>query len=198
MPRNSSGDYSLPAGNPVTSGTPISSSVQNTTMSDMATALTDSLSRSGKGGMLVPFQLADGTVAAPSLAFTSDPTTGLYKPGTGQFAVSVQGVQAWQWNGVGASPANVNISYQPLYQRIAAVNYPVLNTKSDYTVAGSNQIQGQWEFTYNPTTFKGPQIAGAGAMLSFSHSQYYSGVVRVQSVAPGASDGKPGDIYLVV
>lgn len=48
MPRNGSGAYSLPAGNPVVTGTTISSTVHNATMSDIATALTNSLSKDGQ------------------------------------------------------------------------------------------------------------------------------------------------------
>lgn len=47
MARNGSGTYSLPAGNPVVSGTTISSTVQNNTMSDIATALTQSIASTG-------------------------------------------------------------------------------------------------------------------------------------------------------
>ena len=48
MPRNGSGTYSLPAGNPVVTGTTISSTVQNNTMSDVATALTASIAKDGQ------------------------------------------------------------------------------------------------------------------------------------------------------
>jgi len=48
LPRNGSGTYSLPAGNPVVTGTTISSTVQNTTMSDVATALTNSIAKDGQ------------------------------------------------------------------------------------------------------------------------------------------------------
>lgn len=48
MARNGSGTYSLPAGNPVTSGTAISSSTHNSTMSDIATALTQSVASDGQ------------------------------------------------------------------------------------------------------------------------------------------------------
>jgi len=47
MSRNSGGTYSLPAGNPVVSGTLISSTVQNSTMNDIATALTQSIASTG-------------------------------------------------------------------------------------------------------------------------------------------------------
>lgn len=48
MARNGSGTYSLPAGNPVVTGTTISSTTQNSTMSDIATALTNSVAANGE------------------------------------------------------------------------------------------------------------------------------------------------------
>jgi len=46
--RDGSGTYSLPAGNPVVTGTTIDSTWANTTLSDIATALTNSLSKDGQ------------------------------------------------------------------------------------------------------------------------------------------------------
>jgi hypothetical protein len=51
MSRNGSGTYSLPAGNPVVTGTTISSSWANSTMSDLAAALTDSVAADGQTPM---------------------------------------------------------------------------------------------------------------------------------------------------
>ena len=48
MAFNGSGTYSLPAGNPVVTGTTISSSATNTTNSDIATALTNCITRDGQ------------------------------------------------------------------------------------------------------------------------------------------------------
>jgi hypothetical protein len=48
MSRNGSGTYSLPAGNPVVTNTTISSTWANTTLSDIATALTNSLAADGQ------------------------------------------------------------------------------------------------------------------------------------------------------
>lgn len=48
MARNGSGTYNLPAGNPVTTGTTISSTWANSTLSDMATALTGSIAADGQ------------------------------------------------------------------------------------------------------------------------------------------------------
>lgn len=48
MSRDGNGSYSLPAGNPVVTGTTISSTVQNNTMNDVAAALTASLANDGQ------------------------------------------------------------------------------------------------------------------------------------------------------
>ena len=48
MARNGSGTYSLPSGNPVVSGTTISSTDFNNTMNDIATALTGSVAKNGE------------------------------------------------------------------------------------------------------------------------------------------------------
>jgi hypothetical protein len=54
MPRDSSGTYTASPSSPFVTNTPISSSVANARSSDVATEITDSLSRTGKGGMLSP------------------------------------------------------------------------------------------------------------------------------------------------
>lgn len=48
MARNGSGTYNLPAGNPVVTGTTISSTWANSTLSDMASALTGSIASDGQ------------------------------------------------------------------------------------------------------------------------------------------------------
>jgi len=51
MSRNGSGVYSLPAGNPVVTGTTIASTWANSTMNDLAAALTDSVAADGQTPM---------------------------------------------------------------------------------------------------------------------------------------------------
>ena len=92
MPRNSTGKYFLPAGNPVASGEVISSDWANNTLSDLATAVTDSLDRNGLGGMKAPMKLSDGTQSAPGLGFTNESNTGLYRPSDKSLGMTVAGV----------------------------------------------------------------------------------------------------------
>lgn len=96
MPRNSGGTYTLPAGNPVVTGTVISSVWANTTLSDIATALTDSVSRSGQGAMTGPLLLSDGTSGAPGLSWGTETTSGLYRFGVGDFRYVIAGSDRFQ------------------------------------------------------------------------------------------------------
>ena len=77
MSRNASGTYTLIAGNPVVTGTVISSTWANNTLNDIATALTDSLDRTGKGAMSAPLKLVSGTAALPGLTFDAANNAGL-------------------------------------------------------------------------------------------------------------------------
>ena len=95
--RNGSGTYSLPAGNPVTSGTTISSSWANTTLNDIGAELTNSLDRQGRGAMSGPLQLANGTSGAPSLTFGVQTNTGIYRAGASDIRMSIAGSDAEQW-----------------------------------------------------------------------------------------------------
>jgi hypothetical protein len=101
MPRNASGTYTLPAGNPVVSGNIIEASWANGTMSDLATEMTNSLSRSGAGGMTGAFRAADGSASVPGIAFGSETTTGWYRAGTNdvRFVIATNELQKWTANG---------------------------------------------------------------------------------------------------
>lgn len=69
MPRNGSSIYSLPAGNPVIPGTVIATAWANSTLSDIATALTNSLSTDGSTASvsLANKILVGGTLNGPTI-----------------------------------------------------------------------------------------------------------------------------------
>ena len=71
MSRNGSGVYSLPAGNPVVTGTTISSSWANTTLSDIATALTGSVAADGQTPMTGNLQMGGNKVTGLGAATAS-------------------------------------------------------------------------------------------------------------------------------
>jgi len=62
MSRNGSGTYSLPAGNPVVTGTTISSTWANNTMNDLAAALTDSVAADGQTPMTGNLNLGNNKI----------------------------------------------------------------------------------------------------------------------------------------
>ena len=95
--RNSGGTYSLPVGNPVISGTTITSTWANSTLGDLGTEVTNSLDRQGRGGMSAPLKLTNGALGAPGLTSASETTSGLYRPAAGdwRFVVLSTAVMTW-------------------------------------------------------------------------------------------------------
>lgn len=111
MPRNSSGVYTLPSGNPVTAGTTIDASWANTTLSDLANEITNSLDRNGNGGMLAAFRFSDGTLSAPGMSWINETSTGFYRSGSGTMWAAVGATQIAQFtvNGV-TLPSGKNLA----------------------------------------------------------------------------------------
>ena len=62
MSRNGAGTYNLPAGNPVVTGTTISTTWANTTLSDMATALTGSVAADGQTPITGNLQMSSNKI----------------------------------------------------------------------------------------------------------------------------------------
>lgn len=95
MARDSNGNYSSPSADFVT-GLTISSSVTNAKLSDIGSEMTDSLSRSGKGGMLARWRGVDGTSSLPAYAFTSETTLGMYRAGTADLRFANNGTDLFK------------------------------------------------------------------------------------------------------
>lgn len=111
MPRNGSGTYSLPAGNPVAPNTVIETEWANDTMEDIGNEITNSLSRTGEGGMLAPLRFYDGTESVPGIAWIDETSTGFYLEDAGEFAATVltEAVAKFTSNGV-TIPANKDLT----------------------------------------------------------------------------------------
>lgn len=93
MPRDISGNYTLPAGNPVVDGTIIDVLWANPTMADIAVQLNNVLTRDGILGPTAPILFATGSAAAPSIAFSADPALGIYRAGSNILGFSTGGTQ---------------------------------------------------------------------------------------------------------
>lgn len=97
MPRNGSGSYSLPEAAFVPN-TPISSADVNSDFDDIADALTDSLSRTGDGGMQAVLEL-DNT----GFTYSSDPNTGMRRTAGDEQAIECGGVDVIEITSTGAT-----------------------------------------------------------------------------------------------
>jgi hypothetical protein len=79
MSRNGSGTYSLPAGNPVVSGTTITTTWANTTLNDIASSLTGSVAADGQTPMTGALNMANNKVVALATpTATTDAVTKAY------------------------------------------------------------------------------------------------------------------------
>jgi microcystin-dependent protein len=176
MPRDSSGNYSLDPSNPVVPATVIETGWANPTLTDIANALTDSLSRSGSGGMLAPLKFGDGTRSAPGQSWANEPTTGWYRAGTHDVRLAMTGADLLQVLSTGgvnyfnalntqvkgslpyssglaaiqAGQADGNQYAARIYGDAAANKAPVLSLfrsgAHEYFVAGSIQAGGELLF----------------------------------------------------
>jgi hypothetical protein len=110
MPRNSSGVFTL-AEQPFQSGTVVESDPVNNDLSDIATALTQSLATTGVSVMTGPFFAANGTVTAPSISFSNSVGTGFYRVSDNVIAYVVSGVIAYTVGTDRAIDAEVGIKF---------------------------------------------------------------------------------------
>jgi len=88
MPRDISGNYTLPIGNPVVGGTVIDINWANPTMADIAAQLNNVYTRDGLLGPLAPFKMVDGTVSAPGYGFNSEPGLGFFRESQNVIAIA--------------------------------------------------------------------------------------------------------------
>lgn len=95
--RNAGGSYALPAGNPVVTGSAISSTWANNTLTDIGTEITNSLDRSGRGGMTGTLSLATGSSGALSANWTAETTTGFYRAAANDIRFQVAGTVREKW-----------------------------------------------------------------------------------------------------
>ena len=81
MPFNGSGTFSIV--NTFVPNTTILSAAVNANFTDIATGLSDCLTRDGQAGMTAALKAVSGSLGAPGISFNSDATAGLYLSTTG-------------------------------------------------------------------------------------------------------------------
>jgi len=152
MPRNASGIYNLPAGNPVVAGTKIQTTWANGTLQDVANEISGSLDRQGRSNMSGPLKLADGSEAAPGLAFNADTNSGLVRLGADDWGLVAGGVlilrltntqlhimlDSFQLGGEEFDPAN--------YAQLAGATFSgAVNINNNVQVVGDMNVVGRLE-----------------------------------------------------
>jgi len=167
MPRDNSGNYTLPntppVTNPVVTDTTITSDWANGTLDDIATELQDSLSRSGKGAMTAPMQFANGTVSAPSITFTADATSGWFRNAASDIRGAVAGVWRWAMNATGVL---INGTLGVTGNTTITGNLTVSGTISGVGGAGGYGSMAAGLQTINSTTYVAIPGGGLSATLT--------------------------------
>lgn len=165
MPRDGSGNYTRPAGQPVTTGTVIDASVFNTLTADLATALTGSMPRDGQapptanlpmGGFKLT-GLANGSAAADSITYgqaqsLDSAVAATAQSGSAQWLTSVSGTNTITGN---ASPAIAAYAAGQTFRFVPA------NTNTGATTLQINGVgSAQNVFAFGAACVGGELVAG--------------------------------------
>jgi hypothetical protein len=196
MARDGSGNYSLPAGNPVVAGTTITDTWANTTLNDIASALTYSIAKDGQtvptanlpmGGYKLT-GLGDGAANGQALVYGQTTAasfggnvsysgaltggTGVVNLGSGQFYKDASGNI-----GFGATPSAWNSSSTAL--QVGPSNFSFIESfNSAATILGSNYFRnssGQLIYKNNGLAFSYAQ-SSSGHTFSYAASGTAGGV----------------------
>lgn len=182
MARNGSGTYSLPSGNPVVTGTTISSTTQNNTLSDIATALTQSLAKDGQttptanlpmGGFKLT-GLASGSARTDSASIANiQDGTGIYVATVGGTSdvitltpsPAISSYSAGQWFAFissGANTTNVTVNVSGLGAKAITKN------GATALVAGDLPASALVSIVYDGTQFQLQTSANLNALSSIT------------------------------
>lgn len=91
MSRNGSGTMTVV--NTFTPGNTITASEHNQNWADAASEITNSVAADGQTSMTGPLKASSGTAAAPSVSFSSDTDSGMYRIGANNVGVAVAGAK---------------------------------------------------------------------------------------------------------
>ena len=216
MPRNGSGQYVPPSSsfNPAVPETTIVSEDWNDLLTDMADALTDSLSSDGQtpATARVPFAFGisvdAGTVSAPSIIATGDADTGIYFPAANQVGIAAGGVAAALFTTSGAtfgfgdgtvSAPSITFLSDPNsgFYRIGADNIGVaLNgvkvldfLTTGLTVTGALIVSGATSLNGNVTLGD-----AAGDVIPVTGTSTFTQVITASGGVSGALNGSVGGV----
>lgn len=168
MSRNGSGTYNLPAGNPVSSGSVISSSWANSTLSDIATALTGSIAADGQTPIVANLNMGGnkltnlGTgVAGTDAANVTQVTS----------AVAITG------GNIDGTPIGQTTAAAGLFTTLGATGSATVGV--DLTVTGNGTFNGTGSLKVPSGTLAQRNVNSLGALRFNSTYGYFEGCVAV-------------------
>jgi microcystin-dependent protein len=190
LPSDANGVYSLPAGYLAVTGETILASQHNPPLEDLAESMSQRVMATGAKPFTGPLKLADGTVAAPGLAFANATSTGVYKTTDG-VGVSVGGVQVAEFTAGGIKKgghflgeliAYTGLTAQPLTvlpygQTLSRTTYADLWAFAQLEIAAGNTFynNGNGSTTFGIGDMRGRVAAGKDNMGGVAASRLGSG-----------------------
>lgn len=203
MPRNGSSIYSLPAGNPVIPGTVIATAWANSTLSDIATALTNSLSTDGSTASvsLANKILVGGTLNGPTITGNLTLTGGqITFPAVQSASANVNCLDDYEEGTFTpsisyATPGNLVVNYSTrsgTYTKIGRyvwMNFAMVTTTYTHTTAAGTMIITGAPFT--PVSDGQGTVTYEGMLISTSPN-YAPPILRIQGGSTAAALTKAG------
>ena len=176
MPRNSSGVYSLPAGNPVIPDTLIESTWANPTMSDIGQALTDSLPRNGAAPMTGPLILSTSPITQARQAVSKVYVDSFLAYATGMPIAAIS-----PYAGSAAPPGWLLCDGQA----VGRTEYPEL-----FAAIGTIYGEGDNATTFNVPDLRNEFIRGLGGSRTLGSKQIASFASHTHGITdPGHAHG---------
>ena len=191
MPFNGSGTFTVV--NTFVPNTTISSSAVNANFSDIATGLSDCLTRDGQAGMTAPLKAASGSPGNPSITFSANTTTGFRL--SGNSVILVQG--GVDVGAIAASPVGTVIDYAGgtapggwllcYGQAVSRTTYALL-----FTAIGTTWGVGDGVTTFNVPDLRGRGTYGKDDMGGSAANRITNTVSGVVGTTLGATGGNEG------
>ena len=203
MPRDSSGNYTLPNA-PFTPGTTIQSSPVNGNFSDIASTLTASIATDGSSPITGVIKFSSGSAAAPGITFTNDTTSGIYLVSGGNVGISGGGVLQLTVNSSGVTFATPLTSAALASNSVTTVKITDANVTTakianlnitTALIANSNVTYAKIQNVSASPRLLGRTTAGAGVIEEISAGTGITLSAGSVSVLPAATtklDSKTG------
>jgi hypothetical protein len=168
MARNGTGTYTRAISAYVT-GTTISATEANSEAVDIGNEITNSLPRDGQAGMTGTFKVPDGSAGTPSITFSAETGSGLYRASAGVLSVAISGSQKYSLDATGLTlpgdPVNANHAATRAYVLASAVQTKadiVSQVATAFTTSGTAP-----NFVLTPSPAIGSYVSGQRFRVKF-------------------------------